>query len=210
MPLTCQSREDVPVPVEPRICGDDECGGARGLEGGESAWVGIRPACLDKDRRDIQLACRGQDTTLAVPIGLGRRVKQNGECIGDGESGGSAPVETFAPKLISVDNFGIRSVEMHRRWREQDSRGLGTVRLVRVRTVPARINPQSIAVPGAPTPMEPIAIGPEPPYPVAIPQDNSPTPRARRARRKLRRMFEAAKRATKAERVSAEITSITC
>src|SRR5215217_7923834 len=55
-----------------------ECGGARGLKGGESAWVGIRPACLDKDRRDIQLACRGQDTTLAVPIGLGRRVKQNG------------------------------------------------------------------------------------------------------------------------------------
>ena len=39
-----------------------------------------------------------------------------------------------------------------------------TVRLVRVRTVPARINPQPTALPVDPTPMEPIAIGPEPPY----------------------------------------------
>ena len=64
-----------------------------------------------------------------------------------------------------------------------------------VRTVPARINPQPIAVPVAPTPMEPIAIGPEQPCPVAIPHDNSPAARARRARRKLRRLFEEARRA---------------
>src|SRR4051812_17471954 len=79
---------------------------------------------------------------------------------------------------------------MHRRWRERYSRGLGTVRLVPVRAVRAGINPQPIAVPLGPTPIEPIAIGPEPPYPVAIPQDNSPAARARRARRKLRRLFE--------------------
>jgi len=43
--------------------------------------------------------------------------------------------------------------------------------------------------------MEPIAIGPEQPCPVAIPHDNSPAARARRARRKLRRLFEDARRA---------------
>jgi len=120
--------------------------------------------------------------------------------------GGSAPVETFAPKLISVDNFGIRSVEIHWRRRERYSRGLGTVRLVGVRTVPARIYSQPIAVPGVPTAMEPIPIGPEPPYPVAIPDDNSPEARARRARRKLRRMFAyGAVRRWKREGVGQEI-----
>ena len=64
-----------------------------------------------------------------------------------------------------------------------------------VRAVPARINPQLIAVPVPPTPMEPIAIGPEQPCPVAIPEDNNPAARARRARRKLRRLFEDARRA---------------
>jgi hypothetical protein len=104
----------------------------------------------------------------------------------------------------------LSRVEIHRRQREQDSRRLRTVRLVRVRTVPARINPQSIAVPVAPTAMEPIPIGPEPPYPVAIPQDNSPAARARRARRKLRRLFERQDERRKAKRASAEITSISC
>ena len=88
-------------------------------------------------------------------------------------------------------------MEIHPRPRELHSsrRSLRTVRLVPVRTVPARINPQPIAVPVAPTPMEPIAIGPEQPCPVAIPDDNSPAARARRARRKLRRLFEDARRA---------------
>ena len=90
-------------------------------------------------------------------------------------------------------------MEIHPRPREQHSRRLRTVRLVPVRTVPARINPQPIAVPVAPTPMEPIAIGPEQPYPVAIPHDNSPAARARRARRKLRRLFEEARRAAKGQ-----------
>jgi hypothetical protein len=112
-------------------------------------------------------------------------------------SAAAAPAETFAPKLISFDNLGVRLVEIHSRPRERDSRKLRTVRLVRVRTVPARINPQPIAVPVAPTPKEPIPIGPEPPYPVAIPDDNSPAARARRARRRLRRLFEKARRAAK-------------
>jgi hypothetical protein len=74
-------------------------------------------------------------------------------------------------------------------------RSLRTVRLVPVLAVPTRINPQPIAVPVAPPPMEPIAIGPEQPCPVAMPDDNSPAARARRARRKLRRLFEDARRA---------------
>ena len=88
-------------------------------------------------------------------------------------------------------------MEIHPRPRELHSRrrSLRTVRLVPVRTVPARINPQPIAVPVAPPPIEPIAIGPEQPCPVAIPDDNSPAARARRARRKLRRLFEDARRA---------------
>jgi hypothetical protein len=97
-------------------------------------------------------------------------------------------------------------VQIHPRQREQDSRRLRTVRLVRVRTVPARSNPQPIAVPVDATPMEPIPIGPEPPYPVAIPDDNSPEARARRARRKLRRMFAyGAVRRWKREGVGQEI-----
>src|SRR3954454_4688836 len=110
-----------------------------------------------------------------------------------------APVETFGPKLISLDNLGVRLVEIHPRQREQDSRKLRTVRLVGVRSVPTRINPQPIAVPVAPTPKKPIPIGPEPPYPVAIPQDNSPAARAQRARRKLRRLFEKARQAAKGQ-----------
>jgi hypothetical protein len=88
-------------------------------------------------------------------------------------------------------------VEMHPRPRELHSnrRPLRTVRLVPVRTVPARTNPQPITVPVTPTPMEAIAIGPEQPCPVAIPDDNSPAARARKARRKLRGLFEKAKRA---------------
>ena len=78
-----------------------------------------------------------------------------------------APAEAFAPTLISFDNLGIRSVAILPRRRERDSRRHSprTVRLVPVRTVPARINPQPIAVPVASTPMEPIAIGPEHPCP---------------------------------------------
>ena len=110
-----------------------------------------------------------------------------------------APAETFAPTLISFDNLGIRSVEIDPRQREQDSRRLRTVRLVRVRTVPARIYPQPIAVPGVPTPMEPIPIGPEQPCPVAILDNNSPAARARRARRKLGRLFEKARRAAQGQ-----------
>ena len=87
-------------------------------------------------------------------------------------------------------------MEIHLRQREPESRRLRTVRLVPVRAVRARINPQSIAVPVAPPPMEPIAIGPQP-CPVAIPDDNSPAARARRARRKLRRLFEEARRRAK-------------
>jgi hypothetical protein len=87
-------------------------------------------------------------------------------------------------------------VEIHPRQRELHSRtrSLRTVRLVPVRTVPARIYPQPIAVPIAPTAREPIAIDPEQSCPVAIPEDNSPAARARRARRKLRRLFEKAGR----------------
>jgi hypothetical protein len=87
-------------------------------------------------------------------------------------------------------------VQIHPRPRElhRSRRSLRAVRLVPVRAVRARINPQSIAVPVAPPPMEPIAIGPQP-CPVAIPDDNSPAARARRARRKLRRLFEDARRA---------------
>ena len=50
-------------------------------------------------------------------------------------------------------------MEIHPRQRELHSRrrSLRTVRLVPVRTVPARINPQPIAVPVAPTPIEPIS-----------------------------------------------------
>ena len=90
-------------------------------------------------------------------------------------------------------------MEIHRRQRERDSRRLRTVRLVPVRAVRARINPQPIAVPLGPTPIEPIAIGPEPPYPVAILDNNNPAARARRARRRLRRLFEKARRAAKGQ-----------
>ncbi len=44
-----------------------------------------------------------------------------------------------------------------------------------------------------------IQIGPEPPHPVSIPQDNSPAARARRARRKLRRLFEKARGAAQGQ-----------
>ena len=93
------------------------------------------------------------------------------------ERGGSAPAETFAPTLISFDNLGIRPLEIHLRPRELQSsrRSLRAVRLVPVRTVPARINPQPIAVAVAPSPMEPIPIGPEHPCPVALPHENSPS-----------------------------------
>ena len=40
------------------------------------------------------------------------------------ERGGSAPAEAFAPTLISFDNLGIRSVEIHPRPRELHSRGV--------------------------------------------------------------------------------------
>ena len=46
--------------------------------------------------------------------------------------------------------------------------------------------------------MEPREISPEP-CPVAIPQDRSPAARAQRARRKLRRLFEEARRAAKGQ-----------
>ena len=100
---------------------------------------------------------------------------------------------------VSFDTLGVRLVGIRPRQRERDSgrRSLRTVRLVPVRTVPARIYPQPISVPVAPTPVAPTAISPEPPYPVAIPQDNSPAARARRARRKLRRLFEKARRAAR-------------
>ena len=62
-----------------------------------------------------------------------------------------------------------------------------------------RTHPQPIAVPVAPTPKEPIPFGPEPPYPVAIPQDNSPAARSRRARHRLRRLFEKARRAAQGQ-----------
>ncbi len=90
-------------------------------------------------------------------------------------------------------------MEIHPRQRERDTRRVRTVRLVGVRPVPVRINPQPIAVPGVPTPMEPIPIGPEPPYPVTIQQDNSPAARARRARRKLGRLFEKARGAAQGQ-----------
>ncbi len=86
-------------------------------------------------------------------------------------------------------------MEIHLRQRVPESRRLRTVRLVPVRAVRARINPQSIAVPVVPTPMEPVAIDPEQPCPVAIPEDNRPAARAWRARRKLGRLFEDAIRA---------------
>ena len=115
----------------------------------------------------------------------------------DNNSAGGTWSPAHQCRVLQHQRMSAAMTPTHSRPRERYSRGLGTVRLVRVRTVPARINPQPIAVPVAPTPMEPIPIGPEPPYPVAIPQDNSPAARARRARRKLRRMFEAARRATK-------------
>jgi len=92
-------------------------------------------------------------------------------------------------------------VKIHRRQRDLHTgwRSLRTVRLMPVRTVPARINPQPIALPVAPTPIEPSAIGPEQPCPLAIPDDNSPAARARRARSKLRRLFEEARRAAQGQ-----------
>ena len=103
-------------------------------------------------------------------------------------------------------------MEIHPTPRELHSRrrSLRAVQLVPVRTVRARINPQPIAVPVAPPPREPIAIGAEQPCSLAIPDDNSPAARARRARCKLRRLFEKADEGQKVRRVSVEIRSISC
>ena len=88
-------------------------------------------------------------------------------------------------------------MEIHPRQRELHSRGVRSGPFDWCRSAPSLLGliRSRLRCRSRPTPMEPIAIGPEQPCPVAIPHDNSPAARARRARRKLRRLFEEARRA---------------